>query len=47
MNWIMVRFIKDNGQRMDLDMVVVFKFGRMVQNMKDIGVTIWQMVKVD
>jgi hypothetical protein len=40
MNWIMVRFIKDNGQRTDLDMAVAYKFGRMVQNMKDIGVMI-------
>jgi hypothetical protein len=40
MNWITVRFIKDNGQRMDLDMAAEFKFGRMDQNMKDTGVTI-------
>jgi len=47
MNSIMELSIKASGQKMVYVTVVVFKFGKMVLNMKDIGVTIWQMEKVD
>jgi len=42
---IMVLFTKDSGLKMVLDMVEAFKFGKMVQNTKVIGQTIWLMAK--
>ena len=39
-------FIMENGQKMIIeDMVVVYKYGQMEVNMKDIGKMIKQMLK--
>ena len=43
----MAQSILDNGLKMVIGVVKVFKFGRMVQNMKGIGKMTWQMEKVD
>lgn len=47
MNQIMELFIKDNGLKMALDMDEACKFGKMDQNMKAIGATIWPTAKAD
>lgn len=44
--WIMVQYILVNGQVIK-NLAKEFKYGKMVQYMKDFGLGIWQMVKED
>lgn len=44
--WIMVQFILVNGQVIK-NLAKEFKYGRMVQYMKDFGLGIWLMEKED